>query len=157
MEKLVAAVSPLSATVETLLLLDAAKTFCRKMVSADCGAADPSGNAAQCIVPEYSSVASTVMDDRVLVKVLKRIAGAGCLSRNAKDNIFIDTEVGEEEEKEKEDGEEDVEHCDCPQGDKESAPAPEQSVLSTQGSVQSTHKDGRAKADGAAEQRFTIH
>ena len=66
-----AAVSPLSTTIETLLLLlDAAKAFCRKIASADCGAADPSGNAAQCVVPEYSSVASTVMDDRVLVKVL---------------------------------------------------------------------------------------
>ena len=61
-----------------------------------------------------------------------------------------------------------VKHCACSHGDKESAPAPEQSVLSTQGSVQLTHRDGdRADDDddddaavgvtAAEEQRFTIH
>ena len=68
--------------------------------------------------------------------------------------------MGRETDEEDEEGDEVEEHCDCSHGDKESAPAPEQSVLSTQGSVQLTHRDGgRANAVVAAleEQRCTVH
>jgi len=87
------------------------------------------------------------------------MAGAGCRSRYVTGSIFIDTEVGKEED----DNDDEDKHCDCSHGDNESAPAPEQSMLSTQGSVQLTHRDGSgANAGGAAEaeaeeQRFTIH
>ena len=101
-------------------------------------------------------MASTVMVVRVLVKAVRRILGAGSRSRYETDRIFFDTGAKLLDE-------DDEEHCDCLQGESESAPASLHSLLSTHGSLQLTHRDGRAKdedsadAEAEAEQYLTTH